>query len=200
MLIGELFGWDWNGRIDAGEAVVGAGTLLLAAVTAWMARRTGQDVKRGRESVEIAQRALELEDKPFLVATPAVPAFEISAAVDRDTGEPAGGPEWRCDVELVNHGRGPAIFDGASLTDEGGREYVGPGWKVEGIYLPGETSRLEGIGLGASKPPKPEGGRLTLRLRYRSASGVRYETSHRMEIASQRRAIRLDFRQTRIEE
>jgi hypothetical protein len=138
-----------------------------------------------------------MQDWPFLVATPDRPTFALSPTFDRDTQEPTGGPEWRCDVYLVNHGRGPAILDGASLHDEQGHELVASGWKVESIHLPGEDPELVGIGLGGNDPPRIGDGELVLRLLYRSATGVRYETSHRLEVASQERAIRLDFKQIR---
>jgi hypothetical protein len=193
-----FLGLHWSGDINAGELLVGIGTLLLAAVTAWLARRTSEDVERGRESVAIAEKGLEMHDWPFLVAIPDRPTFALSPTYDRDTGEPTGDPEWRCDVKLVNHGRGPAILDGASLQNQQGDELVGQGWKVESILLPGEEPKLVGISLGDNDPPEPEGSELILRLLYRSATGIRYATSHRLEIASQLLAIRLDFKQTRM--
>jgi hypothetical protein len=186
----------WDGRVSAGDALVGAGTLLLAGTTAWLARRTRQDVERNSEGVEIAARGLEMHDWPFLVATPDRPTFVFSGVYDRDTGEPNGDPEWRCDVNVANHGRGPAIFDGVSLKDEGDRELVGTDWEVESIHLPGEEE-LFGVGLGTNEPPKVDSGILTLRLLYRSATGIRYETSHRLQVASADRAIRLDFKQSK---
>jgi hypothetical protein len=186
----------WDGRVSAGDALVGAGTLLLAVTTAWLARRTRQDVERNREGLEIAARGLEMHDWPFLVATPDRPTFAFSGVYDRDTGEPNGEPEWRCDLNVANHGRGPAIFDGVSLRDAGNQELVGTAWQVESIHLPGEEELL-GVGLGTNEPPEVDGGILTLRLLYRSATGVRYVTSHRLQVASADRAIRLDFKQSK---
>jgi hypothetical protein len=197
MLSAALLGLHWSGQLDAGEALVGAGTLLLAGVTAWLAQRTSEDVKRGRESVEVGRRGLELQDWPFLVAEPDRPAFDYSPTYDRETGELSGQPEWRCDVTIANYGRGPAIFDGASLKDASGNELVGGAWKVESIHLLGETE-LVGIGLGDHDAPAPKDGTLTLKLFYRSATGVRYETSHRLEIRPHGGAVRLDFKQVRI--
>jgi hypothetical protein len=196
MLLGAFLDLQVSGDINAGELLVGVGTILLAGITAWLAKRTGEEVDRGRENVDLAARALEMHDWPFLVATPDRPTFGLSPIFDRDTGEPVGDPEWRCDAILVNHGRGPAILDGASLRDIHGREFVDVHWKVESIYLPGEEPRLAGIGLGFNEPAP--GGVLTLRLLYRSATGTRYETSHRLEVAPRQRAIRLDFQQTRL--
>jgi len=145
---------NWDGRVSAGDALVGAGTLLLAGTTAWLARRTRQDVERNREGVEIAARGLEMHDWPFLVATPDRPTFVFSGVYDRDTGEPSGDPEWRCDVNVANHGRGPAIFDGVSLKGEGDQELVGTDWEVESTAASSPcasyTDRRPGSGM---KPP-----------------------------------------------
>jgi len=199
-MVDAFLGLDWSGEINAGDLLVGLGTLLLAGVTAWLAKRTSDEVDRSQEGIEVAQRGLEMHDWPFLVASPDSPTFELSPVFDRDTHEPVGDPEWRCDVKLTNFGRGPAILDGASLKDEAGAELVGTDWVVESIHLPDEEPELVGIGLGDAGSPPAADARLTLRLLYRSATGVRYATSHRLLVRERQRAIRLDFKQIRLGE
>lgn len=200
MVAATFLGLDWSGEINAGDLLVGVGTLLLAGVTAWLAKRTSDEVDRSQEGIEVAQRGLEMHDWPFLVASPDAPTFDLSPTYDRDTGEPSGDPEWRCDVNLINYGRGPAILDGASLRNEAGSELVNTAWVVESIHLPEDEPTLVGIGLGDTGDLPVTDAHLTLRLLYRSATGVRYETSHRLLVRAHQRAIRLDFKQTRLGE
>jgi hypothetical protein len=85
------------------------------------------------------------------------------------------------------------------LESHAGENLVDDDWKVEEIYPPGTEAKSVGVSLGAHEPPN-DGERATLRLLYRSAGGVRYETSHGLEILENpMRAIRLDFKQARIE-
>lgn len=48
--------------MTAGDLVVGAGTLALAAFTAWLARRTSREVKVGEEQLILSRKALESQE------------------------------------------------------------------------------------------------------------------------------------------
>lgn len=189
--------FEWNGEIGAGDLLVGVGTLLLASVTAWLAKRTSADVKLSAESVAIAREAIDEQAKPFLVATPEQPGFDLSSTYERGTEEPTGAA-WLLYVSLENFGAGPAILDGVNLETSTGKNIVDDDWKVEEIYAPNVEAKSVGISLGPNEPPN-DGEQAALRLLYRSAGGVRYETSHGLEIRENpMRAIRLDFRQGRL--
>lgn len=102
---------------------------------------------------------------------------------------------WLFYADLTNFGAGIAILDGVAFENSAGEDLVDADWKVEEIYAPEVDSRSVGISLGSNEPPG-EGEQALLRLFYRSAGGVRYETSHRLELRENpMRAIRLDFRQ-----
>lgn len=189
---------EWNGELAAGDLLVGAATLILGGVTAWLARRTSADVKLSAENVALAREAIDEQMKPFLVATPEKPGFDLSSTYDRGVAELTGAA-WLCYVALENFGRGPAILDGLTLETEQEENLVDDEWKVEEIYLPDSDPKSIGISLGKNEPPE-EGKLLVLSLFYRSAAGQHYETTHRLEVRENpMQAIRLDLRQGKIE-
>lgn len=187
----EFWGITISGDVPLGDLIVGVGTLALAIVTWFLARRTGEEVELTRENVELTRESIEAVDRPFVVAAPE--RFELTPMFTRGEEEPSN-VEWALFADLTNLGRGPAIFDGVVLENEDGSELVGEEWKVEMALVPSEESRV-GIGLSDREPPD-QGTTITLRLLYRSASGVRYQTSHHLEVGSQAEVTRLDFRRS----
>jgi len=60
-----------SSEMSAGDLlVVGAGTLLLAVFTAWLAFRTSRQVKLTKESLGLSRESIEALDRPFVIATP----------------------------------------------------------------------------------------------------------------------------------
>lgn len=177
--------------ISVGDLVVGVGTLALAVATGLLARHARREVDVSRTNLDLTRDSIEALDRPFLIASPDI--FDYTPTKDLDTGI-VSSAELALFVDLQNLGRGPAILDGASLTNEDGREMVSGSWSVESAFTAGEE-RSFGIGMGDVAYPV-EGERLLLRLYYRSASATRYETSHHIRVGRQARATRLDFKRT----
>jgi hypothetical protein len=193
--------------LSLGDLIVGVGTAALAAMTYLLARKAGQEVDLARQglsltsdSIQVTRDSIEALDRPFLVATPQATtpsgtAFELQPTEDEygevDLSDPTG--EWALFAYVQNHGRGPAILDGVSIHDEARQERVPGDWRVEMFLPPDEPAQLIIAGTWAENEPPEERDELILRLFYRSASGVRYETAHRLRVEQQHGATRLDF-------
>lgn len=63
-----LLGIYVSGDVTLGELIVGIGTLALAGVTGWLARRTSEDVELSREGLKLTRESIEAADRPFLIA------------------------------------------------------------------------------------------------------------------------------------
>ncbi len=146
--------WNWTA----------IGTLVLAAVTTFLALETWRLAKASRADLvesqrqsDIAQRTLLSQSEPMILDMAVsrevldVPMFQVTNCPD---DEPARGavlvltePGAVCSIPFVNVGRGPAIF-GASkvfLPDEGGGffEATPRFMEIERRNLPrGESTRL----------------------------------------------------------
>lgn len=195
MLSAEIV--NWNSEVGLGELIVGVATLLLAGTTVWLARRTSADVKLSGKSVDLAREAIDEQSKPFLVASLDEPTFDMSPVFERGDQSNPIDFVWLLYVDLENHGRGPAILDGVELLEVEGKNLVEVDWKVESIFVPDSGPKPWAVEL-AGEPPHG-GSKLALKLLYRSATGVRYETSHDVEVREgPQRAIRLNFRQRQV--
>jgi hypothetical protein len=172
----------FGSEITIGELLVGVGTLALACVTWWLAHRTSQQVELTRESIEAI-------DRPFLVAT--TEKFDLTPTFEGGSSEPTG-DEWVLYAKLENFGKGPAVFDGMSLRDPSGNELAAQSWTTDSILKEGES--LD-VGIPISEPAH-EGTILKLRTYYRSASGVRYQTTHGLEVAKHDRVHRQTFQRS----
>jgi hypothetical protein len=167
---------EW--KISLGDLIVGIGTLALAVVTWQLAKSSN--------------RSLEALDLPFLLATPDRDrAFDFAPVFEE--GEEPVGAEWMLSVELVNLGAGPAIMDGIDLADDqDGTELVKKDWEVDWLIKANQDAVTVGIPLKGEPPDQAS--LLTLHIYYRSASGVRYVTTHQIRVGKQQRAHRLTFK------
>lgn len=172
---------DWT--ITLGELLVGLGTLALAGVTWQLAKSS--------------DKSLEALDLPFLLAAPDRNGAFGFSPVFEEGPEPVDA-EWIFSIELTNLGSGPAIFDGVELLDEKGEDQVKQDWEVDFLIRPKDDAQPVGIPLKGD-PPAPSS-HLTLRTFYRSASGNRYVTVHRVRVGRQGRAHRLKFRREKVGE
>lgn len=99
--------------------------------------------------------------------------------------------EWRLSARVENFGKGPAILEGGIVLPFGQDPSTGPSpiWKNEVPFRAGE-SRNQGFGGLLDEPATGES--LTLFIYYRSASGAKYATQHRLRVGKRNDVSRLD--------
>jgi hypothetical protein len=109
--VGAVTGWlakDPHDRFDwsvAAGAATAAGTVFLAATTAWLAYTTNRDVSATWESVSVARRDQQMREQPVVVIEQAG-----WAGVNSIThGDPSVQYEILFQLQLRNVGLGPAI-------------------------------------------------------------------------------------------
>lgn len=138
--VGQLVHFDWT--LSLGDAIVGVGTLGLAAVTFWLAWQSRREVEVSTESIDLTRRGIEIQDMPFLIA---IPSPEQIRNLDATTNPNYMWWGWEpaedinsLRLRLWNIGKGPAIArdirlqaDGAELLHErsafAGELVIGPG-------------------------------------------------------------------------
>ncbi len=169
------FIWD----INLGEAVVGAGTLLLALFTWRLARQT-------RSAVKLSRQSIEAQDMPFVIAVtnpnqhwfgegPSEASYMWWFRLDDVEGV---GKVEGLQVRLWNVGRGPAIVRDVRL-DLGGVELLSA-LDAEIAVAPGGPHDLP-LRLVADELP---GGNQSgvLRIYYAHMSGQEYMTRSMVRI------------------
>jgi hypothetical protein len=166
-------------KLTLGDAIVGAGTLLLAVFTGWLAWQTRREVKKTDQSIALARESIEAQDMPYVIVMPQ----------DRSTIEITGPhdvpPRWLLKVRLWNIGRGPAIVGDIRIASEpDGAELVDYQWAQRPVAAGGKRDSALGFA-GPSDDFEDAEGTLTLRVYYRHASGARYMTTSRLEVSGQ---------------
>jgi hypothetical protein len=176
---------------DASQIAVGVGTGALAWVTSKLAHRTKEEVDLSREGLSLTRESIEALDIPFLVASFDLeyPNLNLSPVFEGDREEPVDA-EWRIAMELENVGRGPAVLFGAIATSPDAATSSEGLWRVEMVLKPGEVQELS---VSTTVDPTP-GQELLVLLYYRSASGIRYVTKHRIRVLKNGRTARIDIR------
>jgi hypothetical protein len=170
---------------------VGIGTGALAWVTAKLAHRTKEEVDLSREGLSLTRESIEALDIPFLVASFDLeyPNLNLSPVFEGDREEPVDA-EWTIALKVENVGRGPAVLFGAIATSPGAEEGSEGRWAVEMVLKPDEMQELS---VSTTVDPNP-GRELSVLLFYRSASGIRYVTKHRIRVLKNGRTARMDIR------
>lgn len=176
--------WEMN----AGELLVGTATLLLATITAWLARRTSRQVTISEKGLGLTRESIEAFEKPFMIATPDANYTMLGF---KEVGPQH--PGWRFVYRLWNLGKGPAIVENMSLVDNRGREYLTSSERME-RPIAVDPPVFDGLSTLVDNSAPGTNTELTLRIRYRSASGRRYTTVSRVEVTDDLSCICTDFR------
>jgi len=171
-----LIEFDW--ALSFGDAIVGFGTLALAAVTMWLAWQSRREVQVSTESIGLAREGIEAQDMPFVIA---VPDPEQARSLDATKSSFWMWWDWHGEddvyslqVRLWNIGKGPAIVRDVRLQiGEEDVLKVRSGRFGEIVIAPGAAYDAN-LAL-ESKPPEQE--RLgSLRVYFVHASGSEYMT------------------------
>ena len=176
--------WEMN----AGELLVGTATLLLATITAWLARRTSRQVMISEKGLDLTRESIEAFEKPFMIATPDVNHTLLGF---KEVGPQH--PGWRFVYRLWNLGKGPAIVENMSLVDSSGREYLTSNERME-RPIAVDPPVFDGLSTLVDNSAPKANTELTLRILYRSASGRRYTTVSRVQVTGDLSCICTDFR------
>jgi hypothetical protein len=191
--VATLLGIHLTGEMTAGELAVAVGTLMLAGFTGWLAFGTRREARLAEQGLALTRESIEATETPFLVMTPDPDDRAIDLSADGSDD-----PDWYLLVKFENPGKGPAIVDQISVRDSEGNELVTTDRYRESIYRPGESSPDMAIVLGNLDELPGVGGRFEVRAYYRSVSGARYVTLHRLEVGERQRVARLDFLRWRV--
>lgn len=177
---------DLSNELSLGDAIVGAGTLALAAVTFWLAWQSRREVEVSTESIRLARQSIEVQDMPFVIA---VPDPDQTRQLDATTNpnlmwwgfEPAGGgPSLQ--LRLWNIGKGPAIARDIRLQGEDGEllRQRSERWG-ELVIGPGDSRDLN-LGLEGDSPERGQDGQF--RIYFAHPLGAEYMTRSHVVISS----------------
>lgn len=159
-------GWDWHGWL-AVSALLGLGTVALAAVTLSLARST-------RRLAVATEKDLSAQWRPVLLP-PQPEGSNVPTASVGETKEGGG-----MSLQIHNGGRGPALFVRGELEPLGaspadwGRASVAAG---------------ERVWLRFSSLPWPPLDHMRLRLDYRDLSGLQYSTATELETRTSQHGV-----------
>lgn len=174
--------------MTAGDLLVGAGTLLLACFTAWLAFRTSRQVKLTEQSLDLSRESIEALDRPFVIATPNED-HQVLGFIEPGPEHPG----MRFAYRLWNIGKGPAIVTDVSLFDPSSeREYLTGAEKFQRASAAAPAGRDE-LSVLADGPPGV-GAKLRLRISYQSASGMSYSTESSVDVVENLYCTCRDFR------
>ncbi|HEV7481503.1 MAG TPA: hypothetical protein VGO13_00185 [Solirubrobacterales bacterium] len=179
---------DLTSEMTAGDALVGAGTILLAGFTGLLAKKTSGEVELTKRGLDLTRESIEAADRPFVIATP---NEERQAIGFLDPGP--GHDGIRFVYRLWNIGKGPAIVAHVSLVDAtSGREYLSEEGQFERAVAIAPAGRDE-LGLLVDGAPGV-GAELILQVNYRSAAGNEYMTRSQVAVVDGLLCICRDFR------
>ena len=172
-----LIEFDWV--LSLGDAIVGFGTLTLAAVTMWLAWQSRREVQVSAQSIDLTREGIEAQDMPFVIA---VPEPEQVRSLDATKNSSWMWWSWQGEddvyslqARLWNIGKGPAIVRDVRLqVGEEDVLKVRSGRFGEIVIAPGAVYDTS-LGLESSKPPDEE--RLgLLRVYFAHSSGSEHLT------------------------
>lgn len=168
----------FSNDLSLGDAIVGAGTLALAAVTFWLAWQSRREVQVSTESIDLTRKGLEIQDMPFLIT---IPEPEQIRNLDVTTNpnlmwwgwEPAE-DIYSLRLRLWNIGKGPAIARDVRLQADGREVLRGrSAWGGELVIGPDDSRDLN-MTLEGEPPDDDHDG--LLRIYYAHPLGEEYMT------------------------
>lgn len=194
--------FEWAPEVNAGDALVALGTMMLAGVTAYLAWKTGKDVdltadsvKLTREGLDLTRESIEAADRPFVVPAPhqdrpEAIAFEDTVPRLFEMGVESEGPppEWALAYRLWNVGTGPAIVEEVNLFAVDGSGYLVGGPQAERLVEQHKPGRDEARRLAENERP-PGGSTGRFEITYRSPSGQRYRTTCQFKVSDDRMTL-----------
>ncbi len=203
-----------DSEINLGDLIVGLGTGLLAGFTGWLAYQTRKavgytkrSVAASEQEIKLARQNIEAQDRPFVIPTRQMERIkDVNHTLIREEPIPIRfiNPEqrdhWRFQVRLWNMGKGPAVVTGIFIT-----ERVPPRRQVlaelDGeiaIHAPhGVSDRHFDLTTPTQLPEPSEDALWRLRIAYRDATGVEYETTSLLQVSDDLTCSCIDFRQSR---
>ena len=111
--------------------------------------------------MRLSRESIEALDRPFIVP-------------GRRTGRGVLVGDGHLTARLHNHGKGPALVEEVQLVDGSWTQYLKNPFE-NSVRAIAPAGHLE-LHIALTKSPPSEGGELSFRAFYRSASGVRYVT------------------------
>lgn len=153
--------------------MVGAGTLALAASTAWLAFRTSREVQIGEEQMRVSRASIEAQERPFVLPEHR-DRGRWSSQATLAVAEALPTLPVLFSLVLKNFGKGPALLERIQLTSATGDDVLED--PLDGdvrVIAPDAELKLSAAWLG----PSPRVGlELKLRVSYRSVAGGHYTT------------------------
>jgi hypothetical protein len=161
-------------ELTLGELIVGVGTLALAGFTWWLARKTGQEVKKTDETLRLSRENIEAIDRPFVIGIPA----EGEAALEiRDLHAIRS-----LAMRLSNVGKGPAVVGDIRLTADGATEILARPDVQTPVAAASWANAHPEVTAAFPTDGVEERAEAVLTIYYTHAAGNRYMTKSNVEI------------------